>query len=260
MEQPLPLNLSKEFIYRFLSGLVGIPLVLYITILGFPFFHLLIATMLFIACLEWNRMTTINLSLVWIVFTSLITAYGYLESPYTLLTLGSTFLFITTGILWKTRAIALIPIAGFSYIIAAFYAMIMLYDSKGPQLFFILFCLVWSADIGAYFVGKALKGPKLAPRLSPNKTWSGFLGGSLASYMTTTLAMTYVDIKIPALLLVTLILLSHAGDLLESIVKRYYNVKDSGAIIPGHGGILDRLDSLMLVSIGAFIALCWSLF
>lgn len=108
------------------------------------------------------------------------------------------------------------------------------------------FAIVWSCDIFAYFGGRLLKGPKLAPNISPNKTWSGAIVGAAA----TCFLFYVIDInnKLSIVALLLLIVSSILGDLLESKVKRYLNVKDTSNLIPGHGGILDRLDSFLLVS------------
>ncbi len=112
------------------------------------------------------------------------------------------------------------------------------------------FTMVWSCDIFAYFGGKLLKGPKFAPNISPNKTWSGVIVGSIASIV---IGMSYLKSNemLDNSAIVTCVLMVIAsvyGDLLESKVKRILNVKDTGNIIPGHGGVCDRLDSFLLVT------------
>jgi phosphatidate cytidylyltransferase len=112
-----------------------------------------------------------------------------------------------------------------------------------------LFAVTWAADIGAYAVGSALKGPKLWPRFSPNKTWSGFVGGLLAAAAIGTLmsALSVFRLNLWAAALIGLVVgfATMAGDLWESAIKRRFGVKDSGDLIPGHGGLLDRVDGLM---------------
>lgn len=113
-----------------------------------------------------------------------------------------------------------------------------------------LFAVVWSADICAFLVGNALKGPKLWPRYSPNKTWSGFFGGCLgamgAGMLTAELSTAKLSLLAAALIGLAGGLATMAGDMLESVLKRGFGVKDSGDLIPGHGGLLDRVDGLMV--------------
>jgi phosphatidate cytidylyltransferase len=112
-----------------------------------------------------------------------------------------------------------------------------------------LFACTWAADIGAFAVGSTLKGPKLWPRFSPNKTWSGFVGGLAAASATATgmagLSVFRLDWRAAALVGLAVGLATMAGDLWESALKRRFGVKDSGDLIPGHGGLLDRVDGLM---------------
>ena len=115
--------------------------------------------------------------------------------------------------------------------------------------------LVWACDIGAYFTGRAFGGPKLAPRISPNKTWSGLIGGvALASVVG---ALMHWRFGLPlrmTLATPALAVLAQAGDLYESSLKRRAGAKDSGTILPGHGGVLDRLDGLVPVApVAAFL-------
>lgn len=112
-----------------------------------------------------------------------------------------------------------------------------------------LFLVVWASDIGAYLAGRTLGGPKLWPAVSPNKTWSGAAGGLLAAVLVALLASLFLSpvtrpfevMAVAALLGVA----SQAGDLLESAIKRHFRVKDSSSLIPGHGGLLDRLDGVL---------------
>jgi phosphatidate cytidylyltransferase len=116
--------------------------------------------------------------------------------------------------------------------------------------------IVWASDIGAYVVGRLAGGPKLAPRISPGKTWSGAAGGlgsaalggfAVASCLSADITSLRASVHMIGLGLV-LGVISQAGDLLESAIKRHFGVKDSGRIIPGHGGLLDRLDALLVAA------------
>lgn len=114
---------------------------------------------------------------------------------------------------------------------------------------FWMMALVWACDIGAFFAGRSIGGPKLAPRLSPNKTWAGLIGGTLAAGLLGLVLHLAADLP-PAMALFSPVLavLSQLGDLYESWLKRRAGVKDSGNILPGHGGVLDRLDGLVPVA------------
>ncbi len=140
-------------------------------------------------------------------------------------------------------------LVGFFYILIPIYAVIRL-RFIDEDIVFWMFAIIWATDIFAFFAGRTLGGPKLAPTISPNKTWSGMAGGVLASaiigfisaFMFTGSVMFFVFASI------FLSLIEQISDLLESKFKRIFGVKDSGNIIPGHGGILDRLDGMMLVA------------
>jgi len=110
-----------------------------------------------------------------------------------------------------------------------------------------LFAVVWSADIAAYISGRAIGGPKLAPRISPKKTWAGFIGGvSFATVIAGAFAVYWDEAPLTlALWGAVVAIASQAGDLLESAIKRRFDIKDSSQLIPGHGGVLDRVDALV---------------
>lgn len=139
---------------------------------------------------------------------------------------------------------------GVLYIAPAALCLIWLRSTnQGPWWTLMLLAATWAADIGAFAVGSTLKGPKLWPRFSPNKTWSGFIGGLVAAMVTGALmaALPYFALNLWAAALIGLAvgLATMAGDLWESALKRRFGVKDSGDLIPGHGGLLDRVDGLM---------------
>jgi phosphatidate cytidylyltransferase len=124
-----------------------------------------------------------------------------------------------------------------------------------------LFAVVWATDIFAYFNGRALGGPKLAPRFSPNKTWSGAIGGAAAGVAAGVACAAFITpaggVPIPLVALL-LSVIAQVGDLGESWVKRKFHVKDSSQLIPGHGGVMDRVDGLvaaaaLLYVIGAIL-------
>jgi phosphatidate cytidylyltransferase len=123
-----------------------------------------------------------------------------------------------------------------------------------------LMLLVWASDIGAYMTGRVVGGPRLAPSISPNKTWSGAMGGLVVAVLVA-LSVCFVvqppgSITRTVLLSAVLGMVAQAGDLFESAIKRQVGAKDSGHLIPGHGGLLDRLDALLAAApIAALLAL-----
>jgi len=122
----------------------------------------------------------------------------------------------------------------------------------------VLFLLlaVWATDTGAYFAGRLIGGPKLMPRISPNKTWSGLAGGVIAgSLVGLVLALVRPELPMAYMMVAGALLgvVSQAGDLLESALKREYGVKDASTLIPGHGGFMDRIDGLAAAVVAAAI-------
>ncbi len=118
-------------------------------------------------------------------------------------------------------------------------------DQIGLVAILFLYAIVWCTDIGAYFVGRMLGGAKLWPRLSPNKTWSGAIGGAMIGTLAGCALLLAFGLRIgPAVIGLGLVLsiAGQLGDLAESAFKRAFGVKDAGQLIPGHGGVLDRLD------------------
>ncbi|ASY62799.1 Phosphatidate cytidylyltransferase [Sinorhizobium sojae CCBAU 05684] len=121
-------------------------------------------------------------------------------------------------------------------------------DYLGLIAMLFVFAVVWGTDIFAYFVGRAVGGPKLAPAISPGKTWSGAIGGTICGVLSGLgvfmAHFSLQDLRIPAIALV-LSIASQIGDLFESFIKRRFGVKDSSRLIPGHGGVMDRVDGLI---------------
>jgi len=148
---------------------------------------------------------------------------------------------------------------GYLYIIIPCLAIVYLrgreagFATAGFSRLIYIILIVIAADVGAYFGGSFFKGPKLAPKLSPNKTWSGSFSGLIFGALIGGIVGKIIGVgfALGVGLAVPIVILSALGDLLESGLKRILNVKDSGNLLPGHGGLLDRLDSLMLAVVGA---------
>ncbi len=151
---------------------------------------------------------------------------------------------------------------GVVYTVAPFVALNTLRgdSAAGFLVLLVLFACVWGADTVAYATGRTLGGPKLAPKLSPAKTWSGFVGGLAGAVAIAGLVAWLAGYRANGAffaLALVLALSSQVGDLLESALKRRFGAKDSGNLIPGHGGVLDRLDGLILAAVVAWIIALW---
>jgi len=149
-------------------------------------------------------------------------------------------------------------ICGALVILPAWLALDLLYLQR-PELLLFMLLIVWVADIGAYFVGKGFGRVKLASKISPGKTWEGVLGGLTAVTLLAAVGSQVLEINIAVLVpfCVAIAMISVVGDLTESMFKRDAGVKDSGTLFPGHGGILDRIDSVTSAAPLFALALSW---
>lgn len=164
---------------------------------------------------------------------------------------------VKTGL---TRGQSRLPwyVIGVVYILVPLAALILLRADPHYGLIAVifLFACVWSADSLAYFAGRSFGGPKLWPAVSPNKTWSGFFGAVFGGLLAAVLVFHFSglnNLAAAALLGAAIGGLEQGGDLFESAVKRKFGVKDSGNSIPGHGGVLDRVDGLMAAATAALL-------
>lgn len=215
-----------------------------------------------------NLMTRILTSII--AGTVVLFALFLGSSSFTFLGIG-----VLLGLLWEWFTLTQnqstlqnrlpLQIAGAAYITLSVACLITLSITFSTHLIAWILGIVWATDISAYFCGSFLQGPKFAPKISPNKTWSGFFGGCLFGTLTGIFS-SYI-LVLPSLSLISIIIISllftitaHLGDLFESAVKRYFGVKDTSSLLPGHGGLLDRLDSLLAVSLVAYALFTWVLF
>ncbi len=158
-----------------------------------------------------------------------------------------------------TRGAPVLRMLAWAYGLAALLALLWLRHQPAfgrETILWVLIC-IWATDIGAYFVGRTAGGAKLAPRISPGKTWSGLIGGmawAAVASAVTGYAFGLGETVHLALAGAALAVFGQAGDLLESAAKRRAGVKDSGRLIPGHGGLLDRIDGLMAVLVAVAVA------
>lgn len=163
---------------------------------------------------------------------------------------------IFTLIVTRNRWLA----AGVPYVALPIMALLWIrMQDEGLLLAFWALSLVWATDIGAFFAGRNFGGPKVAPSISPNKTWSGLIGGMIAALLLGWGLTSYYDLPFQlAMASPGLALLAQVGDFFESWMKRRAGVKDSGTILPGHGGVLDRLDGVV-TSLPVAALLIWHL-
>ena len=201
----------------------------------------------------WSIPGIISLGLLWVILIP--SEYqGNLESKIELVALA-VLLFLTYTVITKNRFTfedVAFMILAILYVGIGFYYFI---ETRGAAngltfVFYSLF-MIWATDSGAYFIGRSLGKNKLWPEISPNKTVEGFFGGIFCALVVAVLFGLFgnLDIMLVLLLLATAVLsvFGQVGDLVESALKRHYQVKDSGGILPGHGGILDRFDRLLFV-------------
>lgn len=201
------------------------------------------------------------------MLSSLVNFSLWLAVAWWLLSAGLTFVYPKYSGFWASHR-SIRGIFGWLTLVPTWLAFMVLRSSEystdsyhGAQLLMFLFLMVWSADIGAYFVGKSIGKHKLMPNVSPGKTLEGFIGGVVFACLMVAIAgyemgwsFEQFCIVIPVTVLITTI--SVLGDLNESMFKRQAGVKDSGSILPGHGGILDRIDSLTATA--PIYALCYA--
>ncbi|MBN9543365.1 MAG: phosphatidate cytidylyltransferase, partial [Alphaproteobacteria bacterium] len=141
-------------------------------------------------------------------------------------------------------------VLGIFYIFIPMFLTAELRDEyNGLEKIMYVFALVWATDTGAYFAGKTIGGPKILPKVSPKKTWAGLIGGIITALVISFVIKQYISeyssIAFSYIVVPFISIFSQVGDFIESAVKRYFNVKDSGNLIPGHGGFLDRCDGMM---------------
>ena len=203
---------------------------------------------------------------VYVLFIAILIAAIFLNLPDA----GLVDLVLKISLGWWLAALAWIfffptPIAkpvawicGALVIVPAWLALDLLYLQR-PELLLFVLLIVWVADIGAYFVGKGFGRVKLAPKISPGKTWEGVLGGLAAVTLLAAVGSQTFEIDIAVLVpfCVAIAMISVVGDLTESMFKRDAGVKDSGTLFPGHGGILDRIDSVTSAAPLFALALSW---
>lgn len=224
---------------------------------GPPFFDGLIALACAVLIWEWGRLcgrkaisTEVALAGLCLIGAIAVAGFGRYDLAFALLGAG-VVLAGGAAMLRGRNGGARWVAAGVVYIGIPTLSMVWLRDGAGRDTIFWLFAVVWATDTGAYAFGRAIGGPKLLPRVSPKKTWAGLIGGIIcAGAVGAAFAFGAGRSSLWPLAVYSgfLAVVAQGGDLFESWVKRHFGVKDSGAIMPGHGGLLDRVDGLLAVA------------
>lgn len=224
---------------------------------GAPYFNVMIALFGLLMGWEWSKMCLGEYKLPGILLSVCTGAIAAL--PFFGVAVQTAFFAIPVlcvillALSWHKQGRNWFSIGGL-YLTLPIWAFLFLRstDDVGVSFVFWLACLVVATDTGAYAAGITIGGPKLAPKISPKKTWAGLLGGMTSAFITGlvfAMAFEWKQTLLIAVLSAALAVVAQMGDLFESHVKRRFNVKDSSQIIPGHGGILDRLDGMMSASV-----------
>jgi phosphatidate cytidylyltransferase len=263
---------QSDLLTRFAAGVVMIAVACTAIYVGGWPFRLLVAAGAATMVLEWGDMHRLKRGWTYFALGLLVVAlltsaeYFYPVAEADEAIERATFLFGWPGVGAVAGAALLVTLAsrrpslgwGTLYVGIPSYALLVV-QWADVYLVFWLMLVTWATDIFAYFAGRSIGGPKLAPKISPNKTWAGLIGG-MAGAAVVGAVFAYqsgIAVDLPDFLWLgaPMALLAQAGDLYESSVKRRRGVKDSGSLLPGHGGVLDRLDGLLPVILATFLVL-----
>jgi phosphatidate cytidylyltransferase len=249
---------SRNLLMRVIAALVLAPLAIAIAYAGGWLWAALVTLAAIGLYVEWlmivgavRERRVVGLGVVALAVAGLCLAFGRIDASLVALALGfaAVTLFSPERRVWTAT--------GFAYAAAAEIASVLvrLDRIEGFAALTLVLLVVWVTDIGGYFAGRGIGGPKLWPRVSPKKTWAGAIGGFVASLVVAAGFVVFGLGKAGPLLLLGAILsvASQLGDLFESAVKRRFGVKDSSHIIPGHGGLMDRLDGFVAAVVMAAI-------
>ena len=237
--------------HRVASGVILAPLFLALVYLEFPYFNILVAVLAGAVAWEFARMDgRVGAKRFALATLATVLAVGIMSFGYGWAAVA--FVAVTVGTLViadqmsDRKGLHMVQIAP-AYSALPALALLYVMNLGGHVAIFWLLAIVWATDIGAYACGRLIGGPKLAPRISPNKTWSGAIGGVIWAVIASSILLWAFHNEPTGLdggIAILTSIVSQIGDLFESKLKRRYNVKDSGNLIPGHGGVMDRFDGL----------------
>ena len=239
----------KNLLLRFISGIILLLSIFFVFHLGPT--AVKVACGIISAILFWEVIlsSVTRYRVLLIVGVTLIAVSAPFQTDNTTVLLG--FLFVLIGLAWIPRENRILKIIVFEYVLVGQYLFLVLVCNISENFYYypplILLSIVIATDIGGFIVGKIFGRFKLAPSISPNKTWEGLIGG-----ISFAVVLNLAFFELPGsnlikdiLFVITISTFSQLGDLLESYGKRTLSVKDSGWIIPGHGGLFDRVDSIL---------------
>ena len=238
---------------RILSACILLPLPVLALYFGSPWFELLCAVILAVMGWEWEKLVLKRFS----VLGMLIAVTGICS--VFILDLDAAVAWILPAVMTVILYVAAkkqnvehqkLFAFGMIYSVYPMVALAYMLQNYGFLCTIWLIGTVWAMDTGAYLFGKTIGGPKMCPKISPKKTWAGLIGGMLTSALWGAACAKFGGTDYQAVMIVSAVLgaVSQGGDLFESWIKRYLNVKDSSDLIPGHGGIFDRTDALLAVA------------
>ena len=241
-----------SFMKRLITSLILIPLVIGCIFGGKVSVSLLALIASALLSWEWANMLKGKSEVFFALAYLLVSSVMIMVSP---IYVGLGFIFclvLFSGIYWRKEKELFLRLLGIFYIPIGIGAIVFIYDTYGAGIVLWYMVLVWCVDIGGYLFGSTLHGPKLAPRISPNKTWAGLFGGMLLAVIISVAACSFFGGRsywVNAVILAGILtFVAQIGDLIESAIKRHLNLKDSSNLIPGHGGIFDRIDGLIFAA------------
>jgi len=263
MTAPRTLRFSRDWITRPVFGVVLAAIVIGAIFAGHGYLAVAIAAVALAAAREWHRMVgegrygvelVATTATIWLALLAFVLWPRDLTAE--LILACGTFVHFAIGLsrrshpLWQAGGVVYLGVPALCVL------TLRTIPPHGAWMVMGLFIVVWATDTGALFIGTLVGGPKLAPSLSPNKTWAGTVGGVVAAAVLEAAFIAAIggSWTMGALFGGLLGVVAHLGDLFESLVKRRFRAKDSGGLIPGHGGVLDRVDSTLAAATALAIA------
>ena len=272
-EEKMELDNTKNtklhnFYIRSLSALILLPPVMFAIISGGFFYFALVFIVALLAGFEWDNINgkySFSFDGMLMITSILLTMTAFFMQEYKLglffLALGGYITYISSNLRFKSFKNKAVPeylnrpkwlTIGMIYITLGLSSMALLRNADAFQLTVLwVFMITAVSDTGAYIVGSIVGGAKILPKISPKKSWSGFMGAFVSVAIVSYLFAIFVSAPNPlilSLLGAISVIFAHAGDMIESAFKRYVQIKDTSNLIPGHGGILDRIDALLMVA------------